>query len=231
MARSPGNLRFGVLVLALAIAGFLWGLAHGASDIERGFDVPVELHGLADTLVMTDLSSDVVNVQVLGSRAALRNIKASELFYRIDASGGKRGRAEYEVDVSRIDLPQGAQIVSRSPSHLQLSFERRGRKVVAVRADIEGEPAEGYRLAGVELEPSRVWLAGARSQVLRLREVVTEAIDVSGLEATDEREVRLFLGGDNVWVEEQKPVVVRILVEPDPALLEAESEKSEGEKR
>lgn len=228
--RRQSNLRFGVLLLAFSIAAFLWGLAHGASDVERGFDVPVELIGLEEDLVVTDLSSDVINVRILGSRAALRNVRASELVYPLEVTGGRRGTAEYEVDVSRIDpdLPRAARIVSRSPSHLQVRFERKGRKAVGIRADVEGAPAEGYQMASVDVIPRRVWLAGARSQVLRLREVVTEPIDISGATETVEREARLFLGGGSVWMEDKKPVTVRIEIAPDPALL-PEEEAGEAE--
>ena len=51
---------------------------------------------------------------------------------------------------------------------------------------------------------------------------MTETIDVAGLSETLEREVRLLLGVEHVWVEEDKPVKLRIRVDPipDPALEE-----------
>ena len=107
--------------------------------------------------------------------------------------------------------------------------------LVSVRADIEGEPAPGYRVAGWSVDPPRVWLAGARSEVLRLAEVVTESIDVAGLDGNLERDVRLLLGGGNVWMEEKKAVTVAVRIEVDPeaqAAIEAEkarqAEAAEG---
>jgi YbbR domain-containing protein len=121
------------------------------------------------------------------------------------------------VDVSsRLDLPRGAKIVSRSPSQIKLRFERRGRKSVRVRPDIEGDPAVGFVVTGVEVEPPRVWLVGARSTVLRLSEVVTETVDVTGLAESTEREVKLSLGGSHVWMEDNQPVKLRIAVEAVP---------------
>jgi YbbR domain-containing protein len=203
----------------------LWGMAHGTSSIERGFDIPVVFHGISEKVVITEQSADVVNIRVLGSRAALRNVSVGNMEYAVEVSGGKPGPAVYEVDVSRIDLPRGARIVSRSPSRIEVKFERRGRKSVRVRPDLEGEPAEGFLLAGVEVDPARVWLVGARSEVLRLSEVVTETIEVSGLTESEEREVRLSLGGGHVWMEDNRPVTLRIAIEPLP---EAEG-AAEGE--
>jgi YbbR domain-containing protein len=216
MASRFENLRPGVLVLALAISVFIWAVAQGTSSIIQSFDVEVELVGVEDGLVVTDQSSDEVNVRLRGSRAALRNLKTDQLKYRVDARGGKPGVAVYEVDVETIQHPNGTQFVGYSPSRLQVRFEKRGRKAVGVRAEIAGEPAPGFHIAGVEIEPAKVWLEGARSQVMRLNEVVTESIDIAGLAASTQKEVRLVLGGGTVWAEDNAPVKVEIRIEPDP---------------
>lgn len=216
MASRFQNFRPGVLVLALAISVFIWAVAQGTSSVIQSFDVEVELIGVEDGLVITDQSSDEINVRLRGSRAALRNLDTDQLKYRVDARGGKPGVAVYEVDVETIDHPTGTQFVGYSPSRLQVRFEKRGRKAVGVRAEITGTPAPGFHVAGVVIEPEKVWLEGARSQVMRLNEVVTETIEIAGLASSAEREVRLVLGGGTVWAEDNAPVRVEIRIEPDP---------------
>ena len=205
-----------MLVLALAISVFIWAVAQGTSRVIQSFDVEVELVGVEEGLVVTDQSSDEVNVRLRGSRAALRNLNTDQLKYRIEAKGGKPGVAVYEVDVETIDHPAGTQFVGYSPSRLQERFEKRGRKAVGVRAEIEGTPAPGFHVAGVDIEPQKVWLEGARSQVMRLNEVVTETIDIAGLAASEQKEVRLVLGGGTVWAEDNTPVQVTVRIEADP---------------
>jgi YbbR domain-containing protein len=215
MARRGPSLR--LLALAVVLAMVLWSMAHGTASTEESFDIPIVFREIPDKIVITDQSTDEVNVRVLGTRAALRNIKVSKWVYPVEVSGAKPGPAVYEVDISsRLELPRGAKIVSRSPSQIKVRFERRGRKAVRVRPDLEGEPAEGFVVTGVEVDPARVWLVGARSTVLRLSEVVTETVDVTGLAESTEREVKLSLGGSHVWMEEQKPVTLRIAVEAVP---------------
>ena len=216
MASRFQNLRPGVLILALAISVFIWAVAQGTSSVIQSFDVEVELVGVEEGLVVTDQSSDEVNVRLRGSRAALRNLDTDALKYRIDARGGKPGVAVYEVDVETIAHPTGTQFVGYSPSRLQVRFEKRGRKAVGVRAEIEGNPAPGFHVAGVEIEPEKVWLEGARSQVMRLNEVVTESIDIAGLASNTEAEARVVLGGGTVWAEDDAPVKVTIRIEADP---------------
>lgn len=227
MMRWLLNLRPGLLLLALAISTFLWVIAHESTSVERSFDVPVELHKLDESLVVTDQNVDGVNVRVMGSRAALNNLDQKDLRYAIDVSGAKPGVGVYDIELSRLDLPSGARFVSRSPSQVKVRFEKSGRKAVRVRADTTGTPAPGYHMAGVVIDPAKVWLAGARSQVMRLEEVATEAIDIEGLKDSETREARLVLGGGTLWVEDDAPVQVQIRMEPDllpdEALLPVES--------
>ena len=211
------RIRFGTLLLSAAIALVLWLMAQGTSSIDRGVDIPVVFDGVPDDLVIVGQSVDTVNLRLLGRRAALRNVSSDRLEYRIDVSGAKPGQAVYEVDQSRIELPRGVRAVSRSPATIEVDFERRGRKTVGVRADVHGELAPGYVLGPIEVDPPRVWLAGARSEVMRLSEVATEPIDVTGLEAPVERKVRLLLASEHVWPEQDGPVTVRIAIEPRAA--------------
>jgi YbbR domain-containing protein len=205
-------------LLAVLIALVLWGMAHGSSSIERGFDLPVVIHDLPDRLVVTDLSADVVNIRVLGSRAALRDIDVSKMEYAVSVKDAQPGPAIFEVDLAPVEaaLPRNVRIVSRSPASLEVKFDGRSRKSVKVRADVEGEPASGFVLSQVVVDPPRVWLQGARSHVLRLSEVVTETIDVTGLDKPAEREVKLSLGAGRVWMEESKPVKVTLQIDPAP---------------
>jgi YbbR domain-containing protein len=212
--RKPGNFRY--LLLALVIASSLWGIAHGSSRIERNLDIPVAIYGLPDDIVITEQSTSDINIRVQGSRAALRNVSPISMEYPLPGEGAKPGPAIYDVEVSHIEKPPGVRIVSRSPARIELKYEARGRKNVRVRADIEGEPETGYVLGDVVIEPDRIWLAGARSHVLRLNEAVTESIDITGMVEPFEREVRVALGSGLVWMEESEPITVKVNIEAVP---------------
>jgi hypothetical protein len=216
MSRPGFELRY--FLLAVLIALVLWGMAHGSSSIERGFDIPVVIHDLPERLVVTDLSADVVNIRLLGSRAALRDIDPTQIEYALAVADAHPGLAVFEVDLTPVEgrLPRNVRIVSRSPASLEVKFESRSRKSVKVRPDLEGEVAPGFVLTAVEVDPPRVWLQGARTDVLRLSEVVTETIDMNGLDTPTEREVKLSLGAGRVWMEESGSVKVKLQIDPTP---------------
>jgi YbbR domain-containing protein len=222
-----GNL--GTKFLAVLGAFLLWGVSHSTTSIERGFDVAVVPESMPEDLVLVGRSSDVVNIRVQGGRPALRTLSVTDLEYPVDLSGAKPGKAIHQVENADFPIPRGAQVVSRSPSTIEFTFERRGSKFVKVQADLEGAPAEGYTLGTVEVIPPRVRIAGARSEVLRLGEVLTETVDVSGAQEPFERPVALPLGGRNVWLETDEDIRVRVEIlappEPEPELdPEAEGE-------
>jgi len=207
-----GNI--GYKLLAAGVALLLWGFSHGTDPIERGFDVSMALQDVPDNLVVTDQSADAVNIRVKGSRAALRSLSVADVEYEDDLSGAKPGVTEHEVDAESVKLPRGAQIVSRSPSSIDFTLEPRGTKAVKVRPDLAGEPAEGFKIGAVEVEPLRVRITGARREVLRLNEVVTESIDLVGVDETFEREVRPLLAGPHVRFEDENAITVRVEVLP-----------------
>lgn len=199
--------------LALAVAVLMWGASHSTVTEERGFDIPIAMIGVPDDLVVTAQSSDMVNIRVRGSQAALRNLPVGGLEYVVDLRGARPGVLEREVDAVSLDLPRGTQLVSRSPGTLDFTLERKGTKSVRVRADLEGDPAPGFAIAGIEIEPTTVRIAGARSEVLRLNEVLTETIDVSGLSSELVRKVRPSIRGRNLWVEAGQEITVRVRVQ------------------
>jgi YbbR domain-containing protein len=210
------NLRYKLVALLAAL--LLWGVSHTTSSIERGFDIPVLPENVPDELVVTDGSSDAVNVRVRGARGALQRLAVAELGYSVDLTGARAGATQHEVDLSRLDLPRGAQIVSRSPASLEFTLESKSTRAVRVRADIDGEPAAGFVLGEVIVEPARLRIAGARSEVLRLSEVLTETIDVAGANASLEKTVRVMPGGLHVWLDGDEEVSVRIPIDPIPEL-------------
>ncbi|HYB11840.1 MAG TPA: CdaR family protein [Myxococcota bacterium] len=208
---SPGS-----MVLALVIALFLWGVAHGSTSIERGFDVPVVLRGVPDDLVITDQTADVVNVRLLGSPGALRNVVPQKLQYGLNVANAKPGVAEFEVDPSGLEFPRGARVIARSPARIEITFESRASKSVRVRPQIDGDPAAGFEIKSVTVEPARLRVSGARSALMQVVDAPTDTIDVTGQTGPIERDTHVVLGVNHVWIEDAPSVKVRVEIQAKP---------------
>ncbi|MBW2712976.1 MAG: hypothetical protein JRC77_04420 [Deltaproteobacteria bacterium] len=206
----------GFMAIALAIAVFLWMVAQGSNSIDRAYDIPVIFTGTSDSLVITDQNAGVINARIRGRRAAMNSLDPNKLGYEIDLEGLKAGRSNFEVDLSQVEaeLPRGLDIVARSPSLIEVELERRWTQTLNVRADIDGEPPEGFELGTVTVKPNRVRITGARSEVKRLGELSTETISISESKESIEREARVVINARTVWRVDEEPVVVRVEILP-----------------
>jgi hypothetical protein len=208
------DLRYALLALVAAV--LLWGFSQSTASVERGFDVPIVTVQLPDDLILLDRSSDAVNLRVRGTRGALRRIPVADLEYEVDLGGARPGPMIYEVDVTALDLGRGTQIVSRSPTTLEFTLDRKRTRRIPVKADVVGTPGEGFLLGEITTDPRRVGVTGAESEVLRLGEVPTETIDVTGAVASFEKEVGVVALGQHVWLDPESRVKVRVEVLPEP---------------
>jgi YbbR domain-containing protein len=202
-------------VVALVAAVLLWGFSQSTATQERGFDIPVVAVNVPDDLILTARSSDAVDIRVRGSRGALRRVPA-DLEYEVDLSNAKQGVTSIEVDLTALDVGRGAQIVSRSPTELEFTLERSISRRMRVVADVIGKPAEGFVAGEPSIQPRRVAVTGAESEVLRLGDVSTETIDLTGAAEPIDRAVTIVALGPHTWLDPAEEVRVHIDITPAP---------------
>jgi len=88
--------------------------------------------------------------------------------------------------------------------------------LAAQKALVDQFEAVSMKLGEVTIEPPRLRISGARSEVLRLSEVLTETIEVAGVSEPFEKKVRATPGGLHVWMDGENEVTVRIAITPAP---------------
>ena len=209
---------------AVSIGLISWATAQGFRSVEQSIDVPIVLEQVPADVVVVDQSVDQVNLRVKGSRAALRRVEDEIAHFPISLVGVKPGQARIDINLEAVEreLPRGAAIAARSPATVVFRIDARGEKMVPVVVDLVGEPAPGYRLAGVRVTPERVKLEGSRPELGRIRQVMTDRVDVAGARESREQEVRVVLTRNHVWLANGvEPVRVAIQIEapegPPPA--------------
>ena len=205
-------------IAALLVATVLWATAQGFRSVEQGLDLPIVLQDVPPELVAVDQSAHEVNLRIVGSRAALRQAEKNLLRYPLSLADIKPGEARFSVTTDRLSLPRGARISARSPSTITVQIERVLIKRVKVRPDLAGALPEGLHVEAVSVEPVEVVLEGARSSMRRIREVMTDRIDLTRLRETTTLETSVILGYPHVWrlEGENGPVRVHIEVVADP---------------
>ncbi|MCA9959250.1 MAG: hypothetical protein KC443_09450 [Anaerolineales bacterium] len=82
-----------------------------------------------------------------------------------------------------------------------------------INVDLEGEPAPGYRVVNVEVDPPSVLLQGRPTQLNLLNWVQTEPIDITGLTESFSPQVALALP-EGVTQAEVEEIFVNVTIEP-----------------
>ena len=180
---------WGLKVVAFLIALGLWLAVTGqrAPATARMRGVPLLFVLPPDMEVSNDPREDV-EVTLRGSRRTLDAVRAAgDLAVTYDASAQRPGERQVRLTPAsiRLELPDG---VSREgltveriePATVPLRLERRVEREVEVEPRIEGRPAEGYEVLGVESRPARVRVRGPENHVGALQKVPTESVLLEG---------------------------------------------------
>jgi YbbR domain-containing protein len=197
LRRNPG-----LKLVSLLLAFFLWfSINVSERDAEREVRLPVTIRRLPPALIVTNLPANPVTARVRGARTILEGIDTREERLALDLSGVVPGDRTIElgVEMVRPELPRRLKILRLEPARLKLHVESLVTRQLPVRGEVAGIPALGYTVAGSSVIPAEVEATGPASRVNDLKELRTEAVDVTGATANVERDdVLLSWAGDFV---------------------------------
>ena len=105
---------------------------------------------------------------------------AGELSAVLDVRTARIGDRLFHLTAEDVRSPFGVEVVQVTPASVSLTFEESLSKTVGVTVRIEGEPADGYAVGGITVEPSAVAVVGPASALKNLTEAITEPVSVAG---------------------------------------------------
>jgi YbbR domain-containing protein len=156
-------------------------------------------------------------VQVSGPASVVEEVDHANVNVRIE---GERS----SITVSRRPTPQNrlggdlAGITGIEPQVVQVVIPVRqvaSYKSVSVVADVRGQPAPGYMVAGIRTVPSSMTILGEPQRVEDITTISTQPFDISGATGDIERQVPL-VRAPGVSLEMDVPVTVRLTIVPVP---------------
>jgi YbbR domain-containing protein len=104
----------------------------------------------------------------------------------------------------------GAEITKMSPSSVRIWLENVKTRSVQVRAQLIGKLSKTLRLVTVWVEPPFVVLQGPESVLAKVREVSTEAVDLSSLKENKKISVGLDIESPRVHLGPGQPAQVTV---------------------
>lgn len=204
----------GLKVAALGLGSLLWFTVTGEQVERKVTRVPIVYRNLPASLEITD-QPDSVDVSIRGRYADISRIQEISIVADLGASGP--GANVLPLRVDQVNVPQGVQVVQVDPGTVTVYLERADVARVPIEPNVQGEPAAGFRLGEVLVEPATVEIVGPLSRLKRTTTAVTERLSVDGRGAGSFSQV-VSVGVGDAQLRLRQPTTARVTVtiEPEP---------------
>ncbi len=189
---------FGLKISAALLAIFLWFFVTSRGQVEISLEIPLEFKNIPAGLGIVGNTMKMVDVSVRGQERLIKNLKSADLRVSVDISKAKKGEFIYNINKDDINLPYAMTVTNIVPPSIKVKVEEIVTKTVAVAPSITGAPGKGFYVKSVEVEPNVVLMRGLKTDVRRIGELKTEAIDITGLTASTTQDVEIDTGGANI---------------------------------
>jgi len=207
---------FGLKVLSVVLALFLWMIVSGEETVERGLRVPLELQQVPAGLELTGEVPTTVDVRVRGASGTLSRVSTGDVVAVLDLRNARSGRRLFPLTPKDVRVPFGVEIVQVQPSALAMAFEPSASRRVPVMPAVDGRPAPGYVVGSLEADPKTVEVIGPESAVRRATEALTEPVSVSGARERVQQSVTLGLIDPSLRLKNAGTATVTVQIVPAP---------------
>ncbi|HET7434193.1 MAG TPA: CdaR family protein [Thermoanaerobaculia bacterium] len=204
----------GIKLIALALACVLWFFVSAPRRErvrERIVTAPISLVGLRNEFIITTEITGSVAVRVRGRMSDLRALAVQTLEVPIDLSWVQQaGEISITLRPQAINVPPEIEVVSIEPNKVRFRIEQLRQRTVAIRPFLAGDVPAGYLVGTATNEPERALVSGPASQILKLNEVATERIIMTGRTATFSQNVAVV--SDSPLVRVISPLTTQVTV-------------------
>jgi YbbR domain-containing protein len=170
----------GLKVVAVALAGLLWLIVAGDHLVERSIRVPLEFRNIPTELEIVGDPPTTVDVRLRGSSSQLARLEPREVVAVLDLGGARPGSRMFHLRNDAVRTPYGVDVAQVVPGTLAVDLEKSGRRTVPVSPALDGEPAPGFVIGKVTVDPPTVEVAGPESRLKQLTSATTEPVAVDG---------------------------------------------------
>ncbi|MEW6320057.1 MAG: CdaR family protein [Acidobacteriota bacterium] len=211
MAYAPFR-NLGLKFLSISIALLLWMVTASDRTAERSLRVPLEFQNLPQGIEIVGDTPDTIEARIRGRSGVLSRIGASDLSAVIDLRTARPGQRLFHITPAHVSVPYGLEVVQVSPSTLPVSFETSGVRVVPIQPAVDGQPAPGFEVVQVTVEPATVAVVGPESALRRLREAITEPVSVENASRVIRETVTVGVADPSLRLRSPQSAVVTVAI-------------------
>ncbi|RME92582.1 MAG: YbbR-like domain-containing protein [Candidatus Hydrogenedentota bacterium] len=196
-------------LISLVMAIALWAYVQNLQISELTLNVPVKYRNMPSDLSFSKAPPRFVKIKIRGKKDDLK-FPSSHLKAQVDLTQAEEGKQKYKVQFSTDQLPQNVKLVSQDLK-IPLSLEKTIEKQIRVRAVLEGNVPEGYRIGRRKVVPEKITLIGPASILDNVRYVETYPVSLRGHKESFFKKVKVRLPSKKIKAEPNR-VTVSVLV-------------------
>jgi YbbR domain-containing protein len=200
-------------LIALVAAFGIWWNVSNEPDLATIVSVPVEYKNFPKDL---EISSDIVeaiDLEARGPSGQLRNLHDSAIAAIIDFATVKSpGERTFTITTTELKLPRGIEMVRTIPAQLRFQFERRATREVTVNVPFSGKLPAGLSIAGVDVQPPQLEIAGPASHVANSGKLTADPFDLTNVTGDTEQTLAVYAAESEVRILSKPQVKVKVRV-------------------
>lgn len=211
MAYHPFR-RLGLKAFSLTLAILIWVIVAGDRVVERTVRAPLEYQNVPEGVEMVNEPPSTVDVRVKGRSGAVGRLNSGEIVVVLDLSTAKPGTRLFPLSGRDVRTPFGMEITNVVPSTVSLDFEQTVTRLVPVRLDTRGVPAQGYIASKITINPPAVEVLGPESRIKGVLSATTDALSIEGATAAVSDDVTIGVTDTSVRLRTPQRAEVRVEV-------------------
>lgn len=206
----------GLKLVATGLGTLLWMTVGSDMIVERSVRVPLVFRGVPADLEIAPGAPDSVEVHLRG-RASQLTGDQGDVLVSIDLVDTRPGSRVFHLRTSQVTTPFGVEVTQVFPSTVMLTLEATSERLVPVRATVEGEPAKGFVIRSVTVDPTEVMVVGPTKPLEALDRAITETVMIDGATGNVSKTVGIGVGDASLRLREPRNArVTVVIVKQDP---------------
>ncbi len=190
--RKRLQLGIAALVSVLFITGvwfsFTWGLYTLIT-----LEVPIEYMNRDPGMELIETSVNTVRLDLSGSGALIKSVRAEQVHVRLDLSKAVVGRNTFNITPENVSLPPGVLLRAVKPPAVEVTLDIPVTKELPIQVDWTGKLPKYLILSGVKLDPEKIPVIGGSRILEHISTIYTEKVLLDKIRQTETTQVRLVL--------------------------------------
>ncbi|MBI5406568.1 MAG: hypothetical protein HZA18_02600 [Nitrospirae bacterium] len=181
--------------------------------LEVNYVLPLELKNIPPNMMTVGKIEERIGVRLKGGQGVIRDMVPDKLSVSLDLSNAAEGVRFYNLDPDNINVPSSIDVVRIEPKTIKIDMVKLKRKDVDVKVTLTGNPASGYRVKRISVNPPVITIEGPEAEVKNISSLEGLTINVTERKSSFSREVKVGTPQRNVRIIGKDVVIVDVEVD------------------